>query len=318
MSKPFGDLPAAVGTALATSVTAIVPVGGGSINQAWRMSLADGRSVFVKTHPGGLPAMFEREAEGLDWLRQTATVQVPRVLAVEDRPTAKVQFLALEWIEPGRPAVDHDEVLGRSLADLHRFGAPLFGLDHDNYIGELTQGNEPADDWPTFYGRRRLDPLVRLAIDRHRLPVGSLGRFERLYDRLPALVGPPEPPARLHGDLWSGNAVVGSDGGPWLIDPAVYGGHREVDLAMMRLFGGFGARCFEAYQDRFPLAEGHEDRVGLYQLYPLLVHVLHFGGGYVDSLLHTLSRYVDQPSAGPTRSMATGRDRSRHSTSEPS
>jgi fructosamine-3-kinase len=286
---PFAD---ALARALGEGVATTVRVGGGSINDTYRVTLAGGRHLFVKTHPGDRPTMFQREAEGLEWLRETSTVRVPQVVALADDPTSAVRYLALEWIDSGRPGSDHDEVLGRSLADLHRFGAPGFGLDRDNFIGDLPQVNEPAGTWAEFYATRRLEPLVRLAVERGRLPASARSRFDELHHRLDELVGPPEPPARLHGDLWSGNAVVGSDGRPWLVDPAVYGGHREIDLAMMRLFGGFSASCFAAYQEVHPLAPGHADRVALYQLYPLLVHVVLFGGGYASSLLSALGAYV--------------------------
>jgi fructosamine-3-kinase len=138
----------------------------------------------------------------------------------------------------------------------------------------------------------RLEPQVRLASEEGRVDAGLRRDFERLYARLPGLVGPPEPAARLHGDLWGGNLHRDGDGLPALVDPAVYGGHRELDLAMMRLFGGFSERCFAAYHEAWPLAPGHEARVGLCQLYPLLVHVNLFGGSYTSSVKRTLARYV--------------------------
>src|SRR5690606_10638640 len=159
------------------------------------------------------------------------------------------------------------------LAALHRSGAPSFGWERDGYVGDLPQPNGERDSWAAFYRERRLEPLARRAIDRGLLPPDASGAFERLFDRLDELVGPPEPPARRHGALWAGNRVVGADGRSWLVDPAPYGGHREVDLAMMRLFGGFGDAAFAAYDEVHPLADGHADRVALHQLYPLLVHV---------------------------------------------
>lgn len=292
MSSPFGDLPAAVGTALGSRVTATVHLGGGSISQAHRMSLEDRRSVFVKSHPGGLPQMFRREAEGLQWLTETATVRVPRVLAVGDDEGTDLRFLVLEWIEPGPRSSAWDDELGRSLAALHRFGTGHFGLAQDNFIATIEQRNTPTESWAEFYATNRLAPLVHAARDQGRLTADTVTAFDRLYERLDVLVGPPEPPARLHGDLWAGNAVADMSGDPWLVDPAVYGGHREVDLAMMRLFGGFGDACFRAYDEVHPLADGHEERVGLYQLYPLLVHVVLFGGGYASTLTHQLARYL--------------------------
>src|SRR5690606_6795024 len=154
------------------------------------------------------------------------------------------------------------------------------------------QDNTPAGDWTEFFRERRLLPQVERAIENGRAPAALAQGFDRLFDRLPELVGPAEPPARLHGDLWGGNLHVDERGLPCLIDPAVYGGHREMDLAMMRLFGGFSERVFAAYDEAYPLSPGAKDRVTLYQLYPLLVHVNHFGGSYLASVQQALARYV--------------------------
>jgi fructosamine-3-kinase len=254
------------------------------------MTLADGRELFVK-HRADAPArMYAAEAAGLAWLAEAGALRTPAVVAVGD--DVPPRFLALEWIPRGRPAPGHDEALGRGLAALHRAGADAFGLDRDNFIGSLPQANAPAGDWPAFYAERRLEPMARAAVEAGALGRGFLAGLERLRARLPDLCGPAEPPARLHGDLWGGNAMAGPDGGPVLVDPAVYGGHREVDLAMMRLFGGFGERVAAAYAEAHPLAEGHEDRVELYQLYPVLVHVVLFGGGYARSAERILRRFA--------------------------
>lgn len=263
---------------------------GGDINRAARMRLADGRELFVKHRPGAPAGMYAAEAAGLAWLAEAGALRVPVVVAVgEEGPP---RFLALEWLPRGRPGPGHDEALGRGLAALHRSGASAFGLDRDNFIGNLPQPNAPAATWPEFYAARRLEPMARAAVDAGALPPAFLDGLERLCPRLPDLCGPPEPPARLHGDLWGGNAMTAADGRPVLIDPAVHGGHREVDLAMMRLFGGFGEGVFAAYAEAHPLADGHEDRVELFQLYPLLVHTVLFGGGYARSAERILRRYA--------------------------
>jgi fructosamine-3-kinase len=254
------------------------------------MTLADGRELFVKHRQGAPAGMYAAEAAGLAWLAEPAAVRTPAVVAVGDeRPP---RFLALEWIPRGRPAPGHDEALGRGLAVLHRAGPEAFGLADDNFIGSLRQRNGLVESWPELYGERRLGPVARAAVDAGALPAAFLDGLERLRPRLPDLSGPPESPARLHGDLWGGNAMTDAGGAPVLIDPAVYGGHREVDLAMMRLFGGFGPDVFAAYAEAHPLASGHEDRVELYQLYPVLVHVVLFGGGYARSAERILRRYA--------------------------
>jgi len=281
--RPNDALTTAIASALGAEVRSSRTVSGGDINRALCLQLVDGRRVFVKYNARSAVGMFEAEARGLAWLGEASALPVPAVLAVG---SGSPPFLALEWIESGRRGADFDELLGRGLAALHRATPKGFGLDHDNFIGSLAQDNTPLGDWPRFYAERRIAPLMRDAVDAHLLPSATQRLLEDVMARMAELVGSSEPPSRLHGDLWGGNSMSGPDGGPMLIDPAVYGGHREVDLAMMRLFGGFGARVFAAYREAHPLSPGHEGRVPLYQLYPLLVHVLLFGGGYVGQLAH--------------------------------
>lgn len=278
----------AIGEALGSGIQDRRPLSGGDINDAYAVTLGDGRRVFVKVNERAPADMFAVEARGLAFLAEPAVpdLRIPEVLAVGER------FLALELMEPGPRPADFDERLGRTLAALHRAAPPSFGLDHDNYIGRLAQPNEPRPDWPTFYREMRLEPQLRMA-EEAGLADGRLrARFEALYEKLPDLVGPAEPPARLHGDLWGGNLHRAADGTPALIDPAVAGGHREVDRAMMQLFGGFGPRVFEAYDEAFPLAAGYEDREPLYQLYFLMAHVNLFGRGYLSGVGRCLDHYL--------------------------
>lgn len=296
------NLEEALGRALGAQVIHTRAICGGDINEASEVALADGRTVFAKTNRHADPAMFPAEAHGLAWLAEARAIRVPKVLAVSAPDASGPHFLALERIESGRRRSGFDERLGRALAALHRFGAPCFGLVDadlskgpmvvDNFIGKLPQANAPLATWPEFYRARRLEPQLRMAIDRG-LATSTMHRgFERLFARLEELVGPAEPPARLHGDLWGGNLMVDEAGEPCLIDPAVYGGHREIDLAMMRLFGGFDPRVFSAYDEAFPLPTGHEERVPLYQLYFLMAHVNLFGGSYVSSVEGALAALV--------------------------
>lgn len=272
-----------ISTALGAAIRDVESVAGGDINDAYRVRLADGRAVFVKTNDAAPPDMFAREAEGLSWLAEAGALATPEVLAASSEGDEHA-FLALEWIDRGAPSRAGDERFGRGLARLHRYGAPCFGGPRDNYIGSLPQENTPEDDWPSFYARRRLEPMLRSARERGRATAAMSRGMDRLFARLPALVGPSEPPSRLHGDLWGGNRYVAADGSQVLIDPAAYGGHREIDLAMMKLFGGFSDRVFAAYAEEWPLAPGFEERVPLYQLYPMLVHVNLFGGAYARSV----------------------------------
>ncbi len=262
-------------------------IGGGSIASAYRVQLRDGRRVFVKDYGDADAEIVRAEADGLAWLAEAEALPAARVLAVDEaRP-----ILALDWIESGRPAAGFAESLGRGLAALHAAGPAGFGLDRSNFIGPLPQRNEPAATWPEFYAESRLRPLLRGALDAGALSREVVREAEELLTRLPDLCGPPEPPARLHGDLWGGNLMIDAAGGPVLVDPAVYGGHREMDLAMMRLFGGFAPRVFDAYAESTPLAAGSAERVALCQLYPILVHVALFGGGYASDFAAAVRQY---------------------------
>lgn len=288
----------AVSEALGSPVRAHARAHGGDINDAYDVTLADGRRVFVKSHDHADPRMFACEARGLDWLREADAIRIPRVLAhaPEDGDPDDPAFLVLERIAPAARAADYDERLGRQLAALHRTVSPSlgdrFGFAEGNFIGSLTQDNTFAAAWPEFYVTRRLEPQVRAAIDRGIAPGSWQRGFARLFASMDDLTGPPEPPARLHGDLWSGNVMVDDEGAPCVIDPAVYAGHREMDLAMLRLFGGLGPRTLAAYHEAAPLAPDHAARVPLYQLYPLLVHVNLFGGSYVTPVERALNQYL--------------------------
>jgi fructosamine-3-kinase len=284
-------LRARVESLLGQGIRSVTRVSGGDINDAFELGLADRRSVFLKTNAQAPLSMFAAEARGLEFLRQAQALRIPEVLAVS-AADAGPPFLLLEFMRSARQRPDFDEQLGRGLAALHRFGAPGFGFSDQNFIGRLVQENRAQPSWPAFYRQQRLEPQLRLA-EASGLATPALRRqFEQLFSKLPELVGEPEAPARLHGDLWSGNLHVDEQGAPALIDPAVHGGHREMDLAMMRLFGGFSERVFAAYAEAFPLTTGHAERVRLCQLYPLLVHVNLFGGGYLRSVEQALSAYV--------------------------
>ena len=277
--------------ALGQRVANVSRVSGGDINEAFELDLADGRCVFLKSNARAPLEMFAREARGLEFLRAAGALRIPRVLAFSAE-NEQPSFLLLEFVRSAAPRAGFDEQLGRGLAALHRFGAPSFGGPELNFIGRLPQSNRVHATWAEFYRAERLEAQLRAAVEARRAPATLSRDFERLFARLPELVGESEPPARLHGDLWGGNLHIDEQGAPCLIDPAVYGGHREVDLAMMQLFGGFNARVFSAYAEAFPLPAGHSERVALYQLYPLLVHVNLFGGSYLSAVQSALAQYL--------------------------
>lgn len=283
------DLAAAVAAALGSAVRSLRVVHGGDVAEAYQVDLDDGRRVFAKTHRQAPPGFFSTEAAGLRWLAETGTVPVPDVLAWSDGDPGP-PHLVLAWVETAPRAPD-EAAFGRALAQLHLVGAPCFGREDRRTTGSRRLPNEPCASWADFYASQRLLPLARLASEAAALPPTTIAALEVVAGRLEALGGPAEPPARLHGDLWAGNRLVDRAGTSWLIDPAAHGGHREFDLAMMRLFGGFGEACHRAYHEQAPLADGWEDRVALHQIAPLVVHAVKFGGSYRASAAAAIDRY---------------------------
>ena len=243
----------------------------------------------------GRPDPFSAEAYGLRLLAAPEGVRVPEVHLEGAAGASGPGFIVTEWIDvaphPDKSAAG--AILGRKLAEQHRRSAPAYGLDHDNYCGATPQLNGWHDSWLDFYRERRLRPQMELAAAGGHLPAARRERLERLINRLDQWLEPrPEPPSLLHGDLWSGNWLIGTDGMSVLIDPAVYYGHREAELAMCRLFGGFPQSFYDAYDDAWPPLPGRDDRLPLYQLYHLLNHLNIFGESYGGQVDQVLQRYV--------------------------
>jgi fructosamine-3-kinase len=268
---------------------------GGCIHETARLSTNLQEDFFLKWAQGPPSDVFAAEVDGLSALhgstRNSADLTVPEMIGYSDGEE-KPAWLLLEYVPHGSPGGDYAERLGEALAVLHEVGEGPYGWHRSNYIGSLPQANTSMDDWPAFWWSQRLAPQLVLASDNRRL--ASLDReWATLESKLPKLLRGAEQDGRsiLHGDLWSGNVYPGPDGGAVLVDPAVYRGHREVDLAMTELFGGFPTGFYAAYHNRHPLEEGYEDRRRyVYQLYPLLVHVNLFGGGYVNRVAGALRR----------------------------
>ncbi|HZZ52601.1 MAG TPA: fructosamine kinase family protein [Pseudonocardia sp.] len=245
--------------------------------------MADGRAALVK-QVRGQPRQTTAEAVGLRWLAETGSVPIPEVFGSDE------DWIVLEYLPPARPDQVSATRFGQRLARLHHAGAPHFGAappggPRDAWIGLAPMRNVAGTRWPAWYAEHRILPYLRTAVDTARLDADRAGWIEAAADALvttPELAGPPEPPARLHGDLWSGNVCwSGPDADAWLIDPAAHGGHRETDLAMLALFGcPHHDAVLAGYQQVSPLAAGWEDRIGCHQLFPLLVHVVLFGGAY--------------------------------------
>jgi fructosamine-3-kinase len=273
--------------ALGTAVESARPTGAAITGQRWRVRLADGRDVFVKTRDDAPDGFFAAEAAGLDWLGAApGGPPVPAVLAHD------TDLLVLPWLMEERPASTTVERLGRQLAAMHAAGSPVFGAAQDGWIGAAELENGPLDGWPEFYAERRVLPYVRQLRDGGKLGGDEATVFERLAARLPEIAGPAEPPARIHGDLWTGNVLWSGERG-WLVDPAAHGGHRETDLAMRTLFGeGWVPRMLAAYEESTPLSDGWRARQRLHQIHPLLVHAVLFGGGYLAAALAAAEEYL--------------------------
>ncbi|WP_328745119.1 fructosamine kinase family protein [Streptomyces sp. NBC_00285] len=256
------------------------------------VTLDDGHALMVKRADTIEEA--RAEAAGLRWLADARTVRLPTVYGQHDR------LLVTDMVPRGRPGRDAALDLGRSLAGLHSTGAPAFGSappggPREAYIGRAPMRNAEGAAWPQWYAEHRVLPYLRSAVDAGMMALPEAGVIDRLCDRLPELAGPAEPPARLHGDLWNGNVLWGADGHAWLIDPAAHGGHRETDLAMLHLFGcPHLDEVLRGYERAAPLADGWTERIGLHQLFPLLVHAVLFGRGYAEQALSTAKAALER------------------------
>ncbi len=264
-------------------IKAVTPVAGGSINHSACVKGSEA-TAFVKWNADAPPGFFAAEVDGLRRLGQ-AGASVPSVMGHGQTQTCT--FLVMEYIRPATRPVDR-RTLGQRLAEcvfaLHQTRSSAYGLSSDNFIGTLPQSNTQTTRWADFYKEERLRPLLKAANLRPPLT----RRINRLIEQLDELVGAPAPPSLLHGDLWSGNYLVAEDGTPYLVDPAVYFGVPEVELAFSELFGGFPASFYEHYWRLHPRPANYETLRSLYQIYPLLVHVILFGGGYAKSLRNTV------------------------------
>jgi len=265
-----------------------VSLGGGCINDAHKVLTEEGPYFVKYNRAERYPGMFEAEARGLNLLINQGVIDLPKV--VFHGESGGYSYLVLDYIASAQEESGFWQDFGRSLAALHRVSSQGFGLDHDNYIGSLPQSNHRHDDWYRFFIEERLEPQLKLARDTGRMQGPLLRWFDRLFKRLPELI-PGEAPSLLHGDLWNGNYMVNSFGKACLIDPAVYYGHRETDLAMTKLFGGFRNEFYTTYNESFPLEQGWEQRMEIHNLYPLMVHVNLFGGGYAVSVEDILRRF---------------------------
>ncbi len=263
-------------------------ISSGEASQVYVISNPDRSFVIKCTNAKVFPNMLRSESEGLNLLRESATVGIAKSML--QGLFNETEYLVLEYVEEQSPASPFWSQFGEQLAELHRVSSPNFGLDHDNYIGPLHQTNTLGDTWSEFYTTARLIPQTKRAYDAGLMPRQSLKAMDNLCSQL-ANIYPKEPPALLHGDLWSGNFLCNSTGEAVLIDPAVYFGHREMDIGMSLLFGGFETEFYGSYENQFPMESGWKNRLQFSQLYPVLVHLNIFGKSYLERVLAVLKQF---------------------------
>lgn len=265
-------------------------VGGGCINYTYKLTLPDKRSFFCKINSSvALPNLFTSEINGLELLARQKIIKVPVVIDLAH--LGADQILVLEWIEPGKFNNNFWEIFGEQLALLHTVQNSTFGLDEDNYMGSVPQINQWRNSWIDFFREMRLEPLVAKCINMQLLTSKHQKQFENIYLKLKE-VFPYEQPCLSHGDLWSGNFMCNVHAQPVLIDPAVYYGHRSVDLAMTKLFGGFDKAFYESYNYHLPFPHNYKEQWQICNLYPLLIHLFLFGSSYLPQIQRTLNQFT--------------------------
>lgn len=282
-----------VETVLGKPIKDVRPCIGGDINEAVQI-LTDDSTFFLKWNQRTQTNMFSAESMGLSLLASTKVLRVPLVIHVHDGDSDIPAYLILEWLETGTYTSTTMRMLGDGLAQLHKRTSEQHGLAYNNYIGSLPQYNQQHDNWVTFYAEKRIATQMDIARERGRLTSQRESALNTLINKLPHLLPADVKPSLLHGDLWRGNVMTLADGIPAIIDPAVYYGHFEVEIAFTELFGGFSADFYDAYwSNTDENRRDYQDRKFLYQLYPLMVHLNLFGEGYAPSVDAILNRYVD-------------------------
>ena len=269
-------------------ISEIQSVGGGCINEACSLQTNAGKYFIKYNSAAEFPGIFEKEAAGLEILANTKTLDIPNVIG--SAKTSQYVYLLLHYIETGVSSRNFWNDFGTKLAGLHRNTNEYFGLDYDNYIGSLVQKNNSHTDFFSFFISERIEPQLKEARNKGAFSQSETRYFDSLFNSLHNII-PVERPSLIHGDLWSGNYLVTTDGSPCLIDPAVYYGHREADIAMTQLFGGFKPDFYGAYNQAWPLEKGWQKRMDIFNLYPLLVHVNLFGGSYARQVLQIIRQF---------------------------
>jgi len=286
---PISKLQSFLSSKLQTPVKEIISTGGGCINQTYKIT-TDINHFFCKVNSASkFPHLFQKEKNGLALIEKQNIIKVPKVIdcgILDDQ-----QILILEWIEEGTKDDQFWKIFGEQLASLHQISSEQFGLDEDNFMGSIPQSNKQHQSWISFFKEERLQPLVKTCISNKLLSLNHEAQFQFFYQRLPQIFND-EKPALVHGDLWSGNFMCNNQGQPALIDPAIYFGHRSVDLGMTTLFGGFDKKFYDAYHYYHPLPINYKEQWKACNLYPLLIHLILFGKTYLAEIQQTLDRFA--------------------------
>lgn len=269
-------------------INEIHPEFGGSINESFRLVTSNATFFLKRNIATAFPDMFEREAQGLTLLKESTSFKVPTVLFTGFH--SGYSYLMLEYVQKEYPNQQFWKNFGKSLAEMHKQSHVQFGLDHSNFIGSLVQTNTRTNTWADFFVNERIVPLVSIAHEKGKIDLDTVKQFEKLCFKIPELF-PVENPSLLHGDLWSGNYFCTTAATPCVFDPAVYYGHREMDIAMMHLFGGFHIDTFKMYEEIYPLQADWKKRIDLCNIYPLLVHAILFGGTYIKQVKTILNNF---------------------------
>lgn len=270
-------------------IDSIVPMKGGDINDAFRLESFDKKYFLKVNSANNFPHLFKKEARALEAIKKTKTFSVPKVVNVGEAGK-DFQYLLLEWMETSTPTVVNWENLGKNLAKLHQNTSKQFGWSEDNYIAIVVQPNSLTDSWSEFYAKNRIMPMMKLLQNKQLINSKQIKSAENLCKQLNSIF-PEEKPALLHGDFWNGNILANKKGEFSVIDPAIYYGHREMDLAIAKLFGGFDDVFFDAYHENNPLAPNFEERLPIAQLFPLLIHAYLFEGYYVKDVQTILKKF---------------------------
>ncbi|AGA78087.1 fructosamine kinase family protein [Echinicola vietnamensis] len=271
-----------------TKLKSVRLISAGTMNQSVLLDTDKG-ALFLKSNHLPSSDMFLQEIKGLTLLHKHAPLQIPKTIGAGR--IASQNYMLIEWIHGGYPNASYWKNLGHGLAELHMATSPQFGLDEDNYIAALPQRNTFNNNWPDFFAEERLEPMAGKAYYDGLISKDFYKKLQQVYPKLKDLI-PNEKPSLLHGDLWSGNVIVNTKGDPCLIDPAIYFGHREMDLAFSKLFGGFRSEFYEAYHEIFPLEPDFESRVDIHNLYPLLVHLNLFGQSYLPGIKKVVKKLL--------------------------